>query len=142
MTARLDTMQAAVLMAKLSIFDEEMALRQQAADRYQDRLSGSGVTIPVLEEGATSSWAQYVIRLPQGTDRQAVQDRMKDGDVPTAVYYPRPMHTQKPYARYPVAKGGLSVTEALAADVLALPMHPYLSEADQDKVADTLKAAL
>ena len=110
MTARLDTMQAAVLLAKLGIFDEEMTLRQQAADRYQDRLSGSGVTIPVLEEGATSSWAQYVIRLPQGTDRQAVQDRMKDGGVPTAVYYPRPMHTQKPYARYPVAKRGLTVT--------------------------------
>ena len=142
MTARLDTMQAAVLLAKLGIFDEEMALRQQAADRYADKLAGSGVTIPVLDEGATSSWAQYVIRLPQGTDRQAVQDRMKDGGVPTAVYYPRPMHTQKPYARYPVAKGGLAVTEALAADVLALPMHPYLSEADQDKVADTLKAAL
>ncbi len=142
MTARLDTMQAAVLLAKLGIFDEELALRQQAADRYADKLADSGVTIPVLDEGATSSWAQYVIRLPDGTDRQAVQDRMKDGGVPTAVYYPRPMHTQKPYARYPVAKGGLAVTEALAVDVLALPMHPYLSEADQDKVADTLKAAL
>ena len=142
MTARLDTMQAAVLLAKLGIFDEELILRQQAADRYAECLAGCGVTIPVLDEGATSSWAQYVIRLPKGTDRQAVQDKMKEEGVPTAVYYPRPMHTQMPYARYPVAKGGLAVTEALAADVLALPMHPYLDEADQDKVADTLKAAL
>ena len=142
MTARLDTMQAAVLLAKLGIFDDELTLRQQAADRYAECLAGSGVTIPVLDEGATSSWAQYVIRLPHGTDRQAVQDRMKADGVPTAVYYPRPMHTQKPYARYPVAKGGLAVTEALAADVLALPMHPYLSQADQDKVADALTAAL
>ena len=100
------------------------------------------MTLPGLDEGATSSWAQYVIRLPKGTDRQAVQDRMKADGVPTAVYYPRPMHTQSPYARYPVAKGGLAVTEALAADVLALPMHPYLSAADQDKVAAALKAAL
>ncbi|EHI48345.1 putative PLP-dependent enzyme possibly involved in cell wall biogenesis [SAR116 cluster alpha proteobacterium HIMB100] len=142
MTARLDTMQAAVLLAKLGIFDDELTLRQQAADRYAECLAGSDVTIPVLDEGATSSWAQYVIRLPHGTDRQAVQDRMKADGVPTAVYYPRPMHTQKPYARYPVAKGGLAVTEALAADVLALPMHPYLSQADQDKVADALTAAL
>jgi len=142
MTARLDTMQAAVLLAKLGIFDDELTLRQQAADRYAECLAGSGVTIPVLDEGATSSWAQYVIRLPHGTDRQAVQDRMKADGVPTAVYYPRPMHTQKPYARYPAAKGGLAVTEALAADVLALPMHPYLSQADQDKVADALTAAL
>ena len=142
MTARLDTMQAAVLLAKMGIFDDELTLRQQAADRYAECLAGSGVTLPVLDEGATSSWAQYVIRLPHGTDRQAVQDRMKADGVPTAVYYPRPMHTQKPYARYPVAKGGLAVTEALAADVLALPMHPYLSQADQDKVADALTAAL
>ena len=142
MTARLDTMQAAVLLAKLGIFDDELTLRQQAADRYAECLAGSGVTIPVLDEGTTSSWAQYVIRLPHGTDRQAVQDRMKADGVPTAVYYPRPMHTQKPYARYPAAKGGLAVTEALAADVLALPMHPYLSQADQDKVADALTAAL
>ena len=142
MTARLDTMQAAVLLAKLGIFDDELTLRQQAADRYAECLAGSGVTLPVLDEGATSSWAQYVIRLPHGTDRQAVQDKMKADGVPTAVYYPRPMHTQKPYARYPVAKGGLAVTEALAADVLALPMHPYLSQADQDKVADALTAAL
>ena len=142
MTARLDTMQAAVLLAKLGIFDDELTLRQQAADRYAECLAGSGVTLPILDEGATSSWAQYVIRLPHGTDRQAVQDRMKADGVPTAVYYPRPMHTQKPYARYPVAKGGLAVTEALAADVLALPMHPYLSQADQDKVADALTAAL
>ena len=142
MTARLDTMQAAVLLAKLGIFDDELTLRQQAADRYAECLAGSAVTLPVLDEGATSSWAQYVIRLPHGTDRQAVQDRMKADGVPTAVYYPRPMHTQKPYARHPVAKGGLAVTEALAADVLALPMHPYLSQADQDKVADALTAAL
>ena len=142
MTARLDTMQAAVLLAKLGIFDEELTLRQKAADRYADKLVGCGVMIPELSATATSSWAQYVIRLPKGTDRQAVQDSMRKDGVPTAVYYPRPMHTQKPYAHYPISRGGLSVTEALAADVLALPMHPYLDSAIQDKVGEALKAAL
>ena len=142
MTARLDTMQAAVLLAKLGIFDEELTLRQKAADRYADKLVGCGIMIPELSATATSSWAQYVIRLPKGTDRQAVQDSMRKDGVPTAVYYPRPMHTQKPYAHYPISRGGLNVTEALAADVLALPMHPYLDSAIQDKVGEALKAAL
>ena len=142
MTARLDTMQAAVLLAKLGIFDEELTLRQHAAVRYTDKLAGTGVIIPKLSTMATSSWAQYVIRLPKGADRKAIQDKMKKDNVPTAVYYPRPMHTQKPYARYPLTKGGLAVTEALAADVLALPMHPYLDADTQDKVAKALKGAL
>ena len=142
MTARLDTMQAAVLLAKLGIFDEELTLRQKSAERYADKLAGCGVIIPELSATATSSWAQYVIRLPKGTDRQAVQDSMRKDGVPTAVYYPRPMHTQKPYTNYPVSRGGLNVTEALAADVLALPMHPYLDSAKQDKVGEALKAAL
>ncbi|MEC7191693.1 MAG: DegT/DnrJ/EryC1/StrS aminotransferase family protein, partial [Pseudomonadota bacterium] len=142
MTARLDTMQAAVLLAKLGIFDEELTLRQKAADRYADKLAGCGVIIPELSATVTSSWAQYVIRLPKGTDRQAVQDSMRKDGVPTAVYYPHPMHTQKPYAHYPISRGDLKVTEALAADVLALPMHPYLHPAIQDKVGKALKAAL
>ena len=142
MTARLDTMQAAVLLAKLGIFDEELTLRQKAADRYADKLAGCGVIIPELSAKATSSWAQYVIRLPKGTDRQAVQDSMRKDGVPTAVYYPHPMHTQKPYAHYPISRGDLKVTEALAADVLALPMHPYLDSDIQDKVGEALKAAL
>ena len=142
MTARLDTMQAAVLLAKLSIFDDEMILRQEVAVRYAKKLAGTGVILPKLARTATTSWAQFVVRLPKGTNRQAVQDRMKKDGIPTAVYYPRPMHTQTPYARYPVAKGGLEVTEALAADVLALPMHPYLKAVTQDKVVAALSKAL
>ena len=142
MTARLDTIQAAVLLAKLSIFDEEIILRQEAAECYAHKLSGTGLILPKLSAGATSSWAQYVIRLPEGTDRQAVQEQMRENGVPTAVYYPRPMHTQRPYVSYPVTRGGLAVTETLAADVLALPMHPYLDTATQDKVADALKKSL
>ena len=141
MTARLDTIQAAILLSKLSIFDDELAARQQVADRYQSLLGGK-ITTPPLAQDATSSWAQYVIQLPDGTDRQAVQSRMGARDIPTAVYYPRPMHTQPPYLRYPVAEGGLSVTERLAGSVLALPMHPYLTPEQQEQVADALMSSL
>jgi dTDP-4-amino-4,6-dideoxygalactose transaminase len=141
MTARLDTIQAAILLSKLSIFDDELAARQQVADQYETLLGGK-VTTPLLAADATSSWAQYVIQLPDGTDRQAVQDRMGSKNIPTAVYYPRPMHTQPPYLRYPVAQDGLSVTERLASSVLALPMHPYLTPEQQEQVADALMSSL
>lgn len=141
MTARLDTIQAAILLSKLSIFDDELAARQQVADQYETLLGGK-VTTPQLAADATSSWAQYVIQLPDGADRQAVQDQMGSKNIPTAVYYPRPMHTQPPYLRYPVAQDGLSVTERLASSVLALPMHPYLTPEQQEQVTDALMSSL
>ena len=141
MTARLDTIQAAILLSKLTIFTDELDARQYCAERYQ-ALLGNQVATPSLSPDATSSWAQYVIKLPKGTNRQAVQDHMKKKGVPTAVYYPRPMHTQPPYLHFPVAEGGLGVTEKLASSVLALPMHPYLTEDQQQQVADALISSL
>ena len=141
MTARLDTMQAAVLLAKLEIFDDELIKRQQVAEQYHKLLEDI-VRTPKLAPEASSSWAQYVIRLPHGTDRTALQSAMKKKGVPTAIYYPRPMHTQPVYQRYPVTLSGLSRTEAMAGDVLALPMHPYLEKHTQMQVVDTLETAL
>jgi len=141
MTARLDTMQAAVLLAKLEIFDDELIKRQQVAEQYHNLLEDI-VRTPKLAPGASSSWAQYVIRLPHGTDRTALQSAMKEKGVPTAIYYPRPMHTQPVYQRYPVTLSGLSRTEAMAGDVLALPMHPYLEKHTQMQVVDALETAL
>ena len=145
MTARLDTMQAAILQSKLTIFDDELKARQKVADTYAsllaDKLAGQ-VTAPTLKPGRTSSWAQYVIRLPKGCDRSAVQAYLYEKSVPTAIYYPMPMHQQKPYSRYPVAKNGLSVTEALCADVLALPMHPYLEAKTANEIISHLAAAI
>lgn len=141
MTARLDTMQAAVLLAKLEIFDDELIKRQQVAERYHKLLEDI-VRTPKLAPEASSSWAQYVIRLPQGTDRTALQSAMKAQGVPTAIYYPRPMHTQPVYQRYPVTLSGLSRTEAMAGDVLALPMHPYLEKHAQMQVVQALETAL
>ena len=141
MTARLDTLQAAVLDAKLDIFADELESRQTVADRYGSLLDGI-VETPRLAAGATSSWAQYTVKLPAGTDREAVMAQLKDEGVPSAIYYPVPMHQQPPYQRFPVSGCGLEVTADLCGRVLALPMHPYLEAAQQEQVATAMAKAL
>ena len=141
MTGRLDTMQAVVLDAKLDIFAESLALRQQVADRYQDRI-GNIVETPHLAVGASSSWAQYTIKLPDGVDRDAVSSKMQAAGVPTAIYYPVPMHCQPPYSHFPVAGGTLQTTNRLSKCVISLPMHPYLDADTQNIIVSTLKDAL
>ena len=141
MTARLDTLQAAVLDAKMDIFDDELALRQQVADRYATLLDGI-VETPRLGDGATSSWAQYTVKLPAGTDRDAVMAMLRDKGVPSAIYYPVPMHRQPPYKAFPASACGFEVTHDLCERVLALPMHPYLEPAQQQQIADAMRAAL
>ena len=141
MTARLDSMQAAVLIEKLRLFTGELIARQGVADRYAEGLKDV-VTVPQLAAGATSSWAQYVITLPQGANRQAVQERLNQHGVPTAIYYPMGMHQQTPYAHYPVAEGGLPITEDLCHRVLALPMHPYLEIDTQSYIIEKVIEAV
>jgi dTDP-4-amino-4,6-dideoxygalactose transaminase len=130
MNSRLDTIQAAVLIEKLAIFAEEIELRQAVADRYAEGLKGSVLSTPKVIEGGRSVWAQYVI---EHENRDGLAAHLKTQGVPTAVYYPVPMHRQEPYAHFP-APNGLPVTEALAEKVIALPMHPYLDEATQDVI--------
>jgi len=141
MTARLDTIQAAILLEKLAIFGDELRQRQDVADRYDSGLGGS-VSTPQLAAGNTSSWAQYTITLTPGTDRSKVQAALKEKGIPTAIYYPKGMHQQPPYAMYPVAGNGLPVTEDLCPRVLALPMHPYLDADTQDYIITALLEAL
>ncbi|XDZ65670.1 DegT/DnrJ/EryC1/StrS family aminotransferase [Alphaproteobacteria bacterium LSUCC0684] len=141
MTARLDTIQAAILLEKLEIFEDELASRQQIADRYEAGLSDI-ITAPRLAAGNSSSWAQYTITLAPGADRGEVQAALKDKGIPTAIYYPKGMHQQPPYEMYPVAGNGLPVTEDLCGRVLALPMHPYLDAATQDYIITTLREVL
>jgi dTDP-4-amino-4,6-dideoxygalactose transaminase len=138
LTGRLDTIQAAVLIEKLKIFDDEIATRNKVAERYAQGL-GNVVTIPQLASGHTSVWAQYTIRLPAGTDRDAFAAALKAQGVPTAIYYPKSMHQQTAYKDYPVADGGLPVCERLSADVISLPMHAYLDEASQDRVIQAVR---
>jgi dTDP-4-amino-4,6-dideoxygalactose transaminase len=141
MTARLDSMQAAVLIEKLRLFAGELTARQGVADRYAEGLKDV-VTVPQLAAGATSSWAQYVITLPQGANRQTIQERLNQHGVPTAIYYPMGMHQQTPYAHYPVAEGGLPITEDLCHRVLALPMHPYFETDTQSYIIEKVIEAV
>jgi len=141
MTGRLDSMQAVVLDAKLDIFEEELVLRQAVADRYQT-LIGDVVDTPRLAAGATSSWAQYCIKLPKTSNRDHVIKHLGASGVPTAIYYPIPMHQQPPYKAFPQSQCGLGVTVDLCRRVLALPMHPYLEEAQQQHIAAELRNAL
>lgn len=137
MNSRLDTIQAAILIEKLAIFAEEIALRQGVADRYAQGLKGAVIATPAVIEGGVSVWAQYVI---EHANRDGLAAHLKTQGIPTAVYYPVPMHVQAPYAAFPRGAGGLPVTEAKAETVLALPMHPYLGEADQAKIIEAIRA--
>jgi dTDP-4-amino-4,6-dideoxygalactose transaminase len=141
LTGRLDTIQAAVLLEKLKIFDDEIAARNKVAERYARSL-GNVVTVPRVTEGNTSIWACYTIRLPKGTDRDAFAAALKAQGVPTAIYYVKSMHMQTAYKDYPVVEGGLPGCEALSADVISLPVHAYLDEATQDRVIKAVRDAL
>jgi dTDP-4-amino-4,6-dideoxygalactose transaminase len=141
LTGRLDTMQAAVLLEKLAIFEDEIVARNKVAERYARGL-GNVVTVPRLASGCTSVWAQYTIRLPQGTDRDAFAAALKAEGIPTAIYYVKSMHQQTAYRHYPVAEGGLPVSEKLSQEVISLPMHAYLDEPMQDRVIKAVRAAL
>ena len=136
MNSRLDTIQAAILIEKLAIFAEEIQLRQAVADRYAEGLAGAVLSTPKVIDGGVSVWAQYVI---EHENRDGLAAHLKTKGVPTAVYYPVPMHVQAPYADFPRGAGGLPVTEAKAQTVLALPMHPYLGEADQAVIIDAIR---
>lgn len=141
MTGRIDTMQAAILIEKLAIFDDEIEARNRIAGRYTALLEGH-VTPPMVPDGLQSVWAQYTIKLPEGADRAAIQARMKQEGIPTAVYYAKPLHLQEAYLNHGIAGGELPVTDMLSKCVLSLPMHPYLDEDTQDRVVSALISAL
>lgn len=134
---RLDTLQAAVLLPKLAIFADELDRRDRVARRYSEFLEDVAV-VPAVPDGARSAWAQYTVRVD---DRDAVAGRLRDVGVPTAIYYPLPLHRQQAYSRFPVGAGGLAVTDEAVTQVLSLPMHPYLDVGDQTRVIEGLRAA-
>ena len=135
LNSRLDTIQAAILIEKLAIFSSELEMRDRIAKRYADGLAGSAARTPTVIEGGFSTWAQYTI---EHADRDGLAAHLKAKGVPSAAYYPMPMHRQGCYAVYP-QPGGLPVTEEKAEVVLALPMHPYLDEATQNLVVEAVR---
>jgi UDP-2-acetamido-2-deoxy-ribo-hexuluronate aminotransferase len=135
MNSRLDTMQAAILLAKLAIFEEEMKMREKIGTRYSELLKSAFVT-PYIESFNTCVYAQYTIQVE---NRDEVQKKLQGLDIPTAVHYPIPLHKQPVFAEE-YKNLHLPVAEAVASKVLSLPMHPYLSTADQDYVVKQLLA--
>lgn len=135
LNSRLDTLQAAILIEKLSLFPEELRQRSLVAKRYTDSLSKVCATPVLRNDSTTSAWAQYTLRIK---NRDEVQARMKVSGVPTVVYYPIPLSRQIGYRHYPTVSSGVEVSERLAKTVLSLPMHPYLSEQSQNSIIDRL----
>ena len=135
--SRLDSIQAAILIEKLKIFGDEIEARMKIAARYNKALTSGIRTVPELIDGGISSWAQYTIEVD---DRDGFMAHMRDQDIPTASYYPRPVHLQSAYTHYPVSGNGLANTEDAMQYVVALPMHAYLGEDDQDRVIDAALA--
>lgn len=135
LTSRLDTIQAAILIEKLAILEDEMQARQTVAARYHAGLSDVVKAAGNLP-GTRSAWAQYAIETPE---RDALQAHLKSQGIPSVIYYVKPLHQQVAYRHFPVAPNGLPVTESKPGTILCLPMHPYLSEADQDRVIGEIR---
>jgi len=140
MTSRLDTMQAAVLIEKLKIFADEIDARDKAARRYGEGLRDVAI-VPEVPEGLSSVWAQYTIRLKPGI-RDALAAKLKAQGIPTAIYYPKPLHRLEAYRQYPVVDNGIPVTDQLADEVISLPMHAYLDEPTLDRVIEAVRSVL
>lgn len=139
--SRLDTLQAAILKVKLEAFPAELQAVNRIASHYNSLLSGS-VECPVVPNSFGSSWAQYTLRLQSEEQRNALQAHLKQQGIPTAVYYPRPMHLQTAFADLKLPADMCPVATQLSKTVLSLPMHPYLSDDEVELIATQVKACL
>jgi dTDP-4-amino-4,6-dideoxygalactose transaminase len=139
---RLDTLQAAILHAKFDIFLKEIELRQEAATRYSKLLSdlGSGLVTPYVPPELQSVWAQYSILSKDEHHRSGLQSKLKEAGIPTAIYYPKPLHLQKAFQGLGYSEGDFPVSEDYSGRIFSLPMHPYLTEKDQEQIAKSLES--
>jgi len=139
---RLDTLQAAILLCKFDIFPQEIEMRQEVAQRYSFLLSETSLKTPVIPERMVSAWAQYSVLAENYTQRQMLLEKLKEFNIPTSVYYPKPLHLQKAFAPLKYKAGEFPVSEDCAERIFSLPMHPYLEAEDQQRIADAIKDAL
>ncbi|MGB7884892.1 MAG: DegT/DnrJ/EryC1/StrS aminotransferase family protein [Xanthobacteraceae bacterium] len=139
-TGRLDTIQAAILIEKLKIFPDETAARNRVAERYAEGLADIAI-VPRVGNESTSVWAQYTIKLKPGQRDKLAADLKAQG-ISTAIYYTKPLHKQPAYRDYPVADGGVPVSEQLSGEVISLPMHAYLEQPDQDRIIGAVRKSL
>lgn len=139
MNSRLDAIQAAVLLPKLKAFSEhELDAVNEIAGWYNDLLRESGLITPYVKKGYISSWAQYTIRLPESIDRNALQLWLREKDIPTMVYYGKPMHVQQAFENTKSADAMCDITVKLCESVLSLPMHPYLTYQDVEFICKNI----
>ncbi len=140
LNGRLDTLQAAVLLAKLELLPREMEQRQAVACRYRELIlaSGAALTPPAVPEGCYSAWAQYSVLAEDEAARKEFLARLSQANIPSAIYYPKPLHLQPAFAYLGHQPGDFPVSEAAAARIFSLPMHPYLAAEDQDKIVAAL----
>ena len=140
MNSRLDTLQAGILLAKLKVFKEnELDAANNVAKQYTDRLSkNNAIKTPIIRDNCYSSWAQYTIQLPEGSDRSKIQSELKAAGIPTNIYYIKPMHLQGAFRNTRSSISECPVTDKLCKTVLCLPIHPYLTEEEVDMICDSL----
>ncbi len=140
MNGRMDTIQAAILLEKLTIFKSELLKREEIAKQYIERFLKlkTNIKLPKTLENTTSSWAQFTIKLPSNCNREKFQNLMKEKKIPTAIYYPIPIHCQSPYKNFPISPDDLKNTMNLSSSVISLPMHPYLSQKDVEYISNTV----
>ncbi|MBT8369314.1 MAG: DegT/DnrJ/EryC1/StrS aminotransferase family protein [Deltaproteobacteria bacterium] len=136
---RLDTLQAGILLAKLDIFPQEIELRQQVAKRYSELLQSQfNLMPPTIPPGYKCAWAQYSILAQNAKHRSDMQNRLKASNIPTAIYYPKPLHLQSAFSYLGYRNGDFPVSEDCSDRIFSLPMHPYLAEKDQQKIAEII----
>ncbi|MTH95253.1 DegT/DnrJ/EryC1/StrS aminotransferase family protein [Roseibium sp. RKSG952] len=133
--SRLDTIQAAILLCKLEVFEDELTARQSIAERYSKALEGLGIITPYVDSRCRSAWAQYTIQVD---NRDVFISHLKSAGVPTAIHYPRPLHKQLAFKDDDVVA---PISEKLSDHVFSLPMHPYLTEQEMDRVVSTIQEA-
>ena len=137
---RLDTLQAAILLAKFGIFPKEVQLRNEVADRYSELLGGHNhLATPAVPPGYRSVWAQYSLIAESPEHRARYQDALKTNNIPSAIYYPKPLHLQTAFRSLDYNEGDFPVSEKCAETIFSLPMHPYLNENNQNIIVSTLQ---
>ncbi len=139
LNARFDTLQAAILLPKLAIFEEEIDARQKAAAKYTQALKNR-VKTPHVPEDRTSAWAQYSILLKNSSERDAIQKNLQNKGIPTAIYYPVPLHMQQAFSDLGYELGDFPISEGISKRILSLPMHPYLEDAQIEQIVEIITA--
>ena len=140
LNGRIDTIQAAILLEKLKIFKSEIIKRNKIAENYKKifKTLNTNIKLPKVLPKTRSTWAQFTIQLPEGCNRDELQVKMKDKNIPTAIYYPIPIHCQIPYKSFPTSSDNLKKTNILSNNVISLPMHPYLTTKNIEYIAQSL----